>query len=227
MHKEVRSHLRCLVTSSGQRATVARMTDRRAQRRFFRRAYDRRPPWDIGRPQGELVAAFEEGLVRGQVLDIGCGTGDNALLFAEHGHSVVGIDLAETAIAQARAKADERGLAGLARFEVRDVLAEPDLGRTFETVTDCGFFHALDDPSRVTFARALEGLLAPGGLYLMLCFSDRVPGSFGPRRVSEAEIRETFATEALRVRDVRRARLESSAPLIPWVPAWFAIVERA
>lgn len=203
------------------------MSEGRAQRRFFRHAYDRRPPWDIGRAQRELVAADDEGLVRGDVLDIGCGTGDNSLFFAERGHAVIGVDLAETAIAQACVKAGERELADRARFEVRDILAEPDLGRTFETVTDCGFFHALDDASRVTFARVLAGLLAPGGLYLMLCFSDRVPGTFGPRRISEAEIRETFAGDAFLVREMRRARLESSVQLVPWVPAWFAVVERA
>jgi SAM-dependent methyltransferase len=204
---------------------MRRMSDQ--QRSFFRRSYDRRPPWDIGRPQRVLVRAEDEGLVRGDVLDVGCGTGENALFFACRGHDVLGVDLAEKAIAEARRKAEERGLAARARFEVRDIVTDPGLGRTFGTVTDSGFFHALDDGSRARFVQALASLLAPGGLYLMLCFSDRVPGSFGPRRISEREIRDAFAGEAWRVREVRASRLESSVKLVPWVPAWFAVVERA
>jgi cyclopropane fatty-acyl-phospholipid synthase-like methyltransferase len=202
------------------------MSDGSGQHSFFRRAYDRRPPWDIGRPQKELVRAEAEGLVRGDVLDVGCGTGDNALFLAERGHAVLGVDLAETAIAEARGKAAERGLEQRARFEVRDVVDAPDVGRTFSTVTDCGFFHALDDEARVRFVESLGSLLETSGRYLMLCFSDRVPGSFGPRRISEAEIRATFAGAGWRVAEVRPARLESSVKLVPWVPAWFAVVER-
>jgi hypothetical protein len=60
----------------------------------------------------------------------------------------------------------------------------------------------------------------------MLCFSDRVPGTFGPRRVSQAEIRATFADGPFELRDISAARLESSVKLVPWVPAWLAVVER-
>lgn len=203
------------------------VTERSRQHAFFRRSYDKRPPWDIGRPQGAIVSAEEEGLVRGRVLDVGCGTGDNALFLAQRGHVVVGVDLAETAVAEARRKAGERGLSDRARFDVRDVVADPVLGWTFGTVTDCGFFHAFDDEARVRFAAALTGLLEPGGRYLMLCFSDRVPGTFGPRRVSAEEIRDTFSAEVWEVEAIRPARLESSVKLVPWVPAWFAVIRRA
>lgn len=203
------------------------MPERRDRRAFFRRAYEKRPPWDIGRPQREMVALADEGLIRAPVLDVGCGTGDNALLFAERGLAVLGVDLAENAIQEARRKAAERGLAMLATFSACDVLAEPPAGRTFATVTDSGFFHSLSDEDRVRFEAVLRELLAPGGRYLMLCFSERVPGTFGPRRVTEAEIHTTFAGEAWADVAVRPARLESSARLIPWVPAHLAIVERS
>jgi cyclopropane fatty-acyl-phospholipid synthase-like methyltransferase len=193
---------------------------------FFKHAYDRRPPWDIGRPQREIVRLEAEGLVRGDVLDVGCGTGDNALYLAEHGHRVVGVDLAETAIAEARRKARERGLAQPVPAPAGGDPAASAGAPSFTTVTDCGFFHALDDAERVRFADVLATLLEPGGLYLMLCFSDRVPGSFGPRRVSQAEIRATFARAPWSVREIRAARLESSVKLVPWVPAWLSIVER-
>ncbi len=74
-------------------------------------AYKTVPPWDVGRPQPafiELVRARE--LNKGRVLDVGCGTGENALYLAENGFSVAGVDLSSRAIAAARAKMAERRL---------------------------------------------------------------------------------------------------------------------
>jgi 2-polyprenyl-3-methyl-5-hydroxy-6-metoxy-1,4-benzoquinol methylase len=74
-------------------------------------AYKTVPPWDVGRPQPafvELVRAGELG--KHKVLDVGCGTGENALYLASNGFSVSGVDLSDRAIAAARAKAVERRL---------------------------------------------------------------------------------------------------------------------
>ena len=65
-------------------------------------------PWDIGRPQAAFVRVASEGGFAGDVLDAGCGTGEHALLAASLGLPVLGVDLAETAIALARKKAEER-----------------------------------------------------------------------------------------------------------------------
>ena len=73
---------------------------------FFEKAYQERPPWDIGRPQQEIVRLEKTGQITGTVLDVGCGTGDNALFLASCGHEVVGLDSVERAIEAARRKAD-------------------------------------------------------------------------------------------------------------------------
>jgi 2-polyprenyl-3-methyl-5-hydroxy-6-metoxy-1,4-benzoquinol methylase len=75
---------------------------------FFDAAYRERLPWDVGEPQPALVVLLDEYPPTGPVLDVGCGTGDLALFLTERGLSVLGVDLAEAAIAQARAKAAER-----------------------------------------------------------------------------------------------------------------------
>ena len=72
---------------------------------FFDAAYRERPPWDVGEPQPALMALLDEYLPTGPVLDVGCGTGELALALAQRGLTVLGVDLAEAAIAQARAKA--------------------------------------------------------------------------------------------------------------------------
>ena len=138
---------------------------------------------------------------------------------------MTGIDGAAQAITLAVERAVGRGLIVCFReANVLDVL--PELVGRFHSVTDVGFFHALSDEQRFDFAAKLANVLAPGGVYAMLCFSDRVPGDWGPRRVSEAEIRATFSGPEWRVREVRPAELFSAVPSMPIVDANLAVVER-
>jgi 2-polyprenyl-3-methyl-5-hydroxy-6-metoxy-1,4-benzoquinol methylase len=145
---------------------------------FFEEAYHGHPPWDIGRPQKEFVNLEESRAISGDVLDVGCGTGENALYLAGRGHGVWGVDNAPTAIEIARKKARERGLA--ATFLVTDALNLDRVGRSFDTVIDSGLFHALTDPERPCFVRNLTSVLREGGHYYMLAFSDREPAGYGP-----------------------------------------------
>lgn len=160
------------------------------------------PPWDIGRPQPEVVRLFDEGRIAGPALDLGCGTGENALFLASRGLAVTGLDGSPTAIAAARARAAERGLD--ATFEVADALELGRLGLAVRTVIDCGLFHTFSDPERVRYVQSLLAVLAPGGALHVLCFSDAEPPGWGPRRVTERELRETFRD--FRIDDLRAAR---------------------
>jgi SAM-dependent methyltransferase len=157
---------------------------------FFETAYHGIPPWDIGRPQQEFVRLAESGEIKGDVLDVGCGTGENALYLATRGHVVWGVDTAPTAIEKAREKARERGIE--ARFLVRDAMNLNQIDKIFDTVIDSGLFHALSDLERPCFVRNLGDVLRTEGTYFMLCFSDREPGGYGPRRITQEEIRRAF-----------------------------------
>ncbi|MGO9177956.1 MAG: SAM-dependent methyltransferase [Candidatus Limnocylindrales bacterium] len=168
------------------------------------------PAWDIGRAQPVVERLAEEGAFAGSVLDVGCGTGENALYLASRGLAVIGVDAAPTAIARAQEKAAARGLT--ATFRVADALALPSLGQTFDAALDCGLFHVLSDAERVQFERSLRTVLRPGARYYLLCFSDRQPGSLGPRRVSQAEIRATFG-ERWRVDAIEAARFATRDPV--------------
>jgi cyclopropane fatty-acyl-phospholipid synthase-like methyltransferase len=152
---------------------------------------DRPAPWDIGRPQPTFVRLADEGRLTGRLLDAGCGTGENALLAASRGADVTGIDVAPTAIARARKKASERGLT--ARFEVADAL---DLGRlrlTVDTVIDSGVFHVFGDDDRARYIAGLAAVLRPSGTCYLMCFSERQPGTWGPRRIRADELRAAFS----------------------------------
>ena len=148
-------------------------------------------PWDIGRPQPAFLRLAEAGLLAGRVLDAGCGTGEHTLLAASSGADAVGVDISPLAIELARGKAAARGVN--ARFEVADVLSLADLGLTFDTIIDSGLFHVFDDDGRAGYVTSLASVLRPGGTCYLMCFSDRQPGTVGPRRVSEAELRAAFS----------------------------------
>lgn len=190
---------------------------------IFDSVYRGTPPWDIGRPQKAFVELARAGEVVGSVLDVGCGTGDHALFFAEEGHEVLGIDTAALAIEKAEEKAAARGLA--ARFLVWNALDLFGLDRKFDTVIDSGFFHVLSDEDRSRFADNLAAVLAPGGRYFMLCFSDRNPGEYPlPRRIAQEEIRETFR-DGWSINYIRPAIFENSVQA-EGHHAWFSSISR-
>jgi cyclopropane fatty-acyl-phospholipid synthase-like methyltransferase len=148
------------------------------------------PPWDIGRPQPAFVRLAEAGALTGELLDAGCGTGEHTILAARHDARALGVDISSRAIELARRKAVERGVD--ARFEVVDTLRMGTLGEVFDTIIDSGLFHVFDDSARAVYVSALQAVLRPGGHLHLMCFSDRQPGDWGPRRVSEDELRAAF-----------------------------------
>jgi SAM-dependent methyltransferase len=191
------------------------------QANSFESAYAGTPPWDIGRPQPAIMRLAETGQITGWVLDIGCGTGENLLYLAERGFVAMGIDGAPTAIEKARAKAKRRGLN--AQFEVADALNLSIPTRQFDTVIDSGLFHVFSDEDRARFRDSLGRVIRLGGVYFLMCFSDQQPGDWGPRRVTQAEIRSTFS-DGWRVDDIQPSAFETN--LGP-AHAWLASISRS
>jgi SAM-dependent methyltransferase len=191
----------------------------------YRRAVP--PPWDIGRPQPEFVHLAREAVLTGRLIDVGCGTGENALMAAGHGLEVVGVDIAPTAIERARAKVRERELR--ADFRVWDVL---DLGSLaerigrFDTAIDSGVFHTFSDEDRPRYVESVAAAVRPGGHLYLMCFSELEPDWGGPRRVTQAELREAFSVAAgWLVDEIRDARFATNLDDAA-ARAWLATVRR-
>jgi len=152
---------------------------------------DGRPPWDIGRPQPAFVRLADAGEIGEPVLDCGCGTGEHALMLAARGLEVTGIDVAPSAIEAARQKARRRKLS--VDFRVADALDLHRLEQVFATVIDSGLFHTFGDADRLGYVASLADIVRPRGVVHLLCFSELTPGAYGPRRVTQMELREAFA----------------------------------
>ena len=201
------------------------------------------PAWDLGQPQPAFVRLAEQGLLAGTVLDAGCGTGEQTLLAASHGADALGVDVSPLALEIARGKAAARGIpaaaggqvgpaaaggqVGSARFEVADALKLGELGLGFDTIIDSGLFHVFDDESRIRYVTSLASVLRPGGRLYLMCFSDRQPGMFGPRRVSQDELRAAFTDGWTIVAiEADAFALNRGAFGIATAQAWLATVSR-
>jgi pimeloyl-ACP methyl ester carboxylesterase len=185
-------------------------------------SYVATPHWDLGRPQPAMRALADAGAIGGRVLDVGCGTGEHVLMCAALGLDATGVDLAPAALRAAEDKARQRGLS--AQFVLGDAQRLTDLGRSYETVLDCGLFHIFDDDERATYVDNVRSVLTPGGRYLMLCFSDQEPGDQGPRRVTLDDITTTFA-DGWRIDSLEPTTLDS--PTGPaGIQAWQVTVTR-
>lgn len=182
------------------------------------------PPWDIGRPQPVLAGLIEQGRIGGDVLDAGCGTGEHAVLLAARGANVTGVDLSETAIRKAIEKAAKRGLA--ATFEDGDILAVQLPTSGFDAVIDSGLFHSFSDEDRIRYVDRLATVLRTGGAYYLMCFSDRQPGDWGPRRITRAEIEAAFS-DGWMIETLEPAEFEINPTFeTTKVQAWLAVIRR-
>jgi SAM-dependent methyltransferase len=174
-------------------------------------------PWDTGVPEPMLIEAVESGdLPSGQALDVGCGTGNNAIWLAQHGYEVQGVDIAPLAIEQARAKLP----VGLnCRFATLDFLVERPEGGPFQLVFDRGCFHVFDEPSdREKFASQVAALLAPGGVWLSLIGStEGRPREVGPPRRSLRDIANAIEPH-LELLSIRSAEFrDAPEPARAWI----------
>ena len=163
------------------------------------------PPWQIDRPQPEVIQLLENGKFESPVLDLGCGTGDNTIELARHGLVVKGLDAVPEALERARKKTEQAGLKQSPEFVLGDALRLAESGLKARTVLDCALFHTFSDEERKEYIRGLEAVLSNGGRLHILSFSELETRQPGPRRLSLSEITGSFGA-GWRVEDSVRCR---------------------
>jgi SAM-dependent methyltransferase len=179
------------------------------------------PPWDTKAPKENVVGWQTAGLVRGEVLDIGCGLGDNAIYLAQQGHSVTGLDISPTALITAERRAADAGVD--VRFAVADATTLDGYTDAFDTVIDSGMYHCLDDDGKGSYARAVYLATRPNARLLLSCFSDANDDEEWPRpRVSEQTLRDTLGPAgwditSLEPMTVRRTEGDTEIEMAFWL----------
>jgi len=171
------------------------------------------PPWETGQPSSELARVIaEEKIQPCRVIELGCGSGINAVWLAQRGFDVTGVDFNEIAIERARQRAAEAGAA--VRFLLADVLDFTASYEPFPFFFDRGCYHAVRDPHAEAYVRTLKRITAPGSLGLILTGNAREPHVPGPPVVSEeqfhAELEPAF--EIVRLREFRFDEAEEASP---------------
>jgi SAM-dependent methyltransferase len=185
--------------------------------------HDGPAPWQIGQPQPAIVRLASKGVFVGSVLDAGCGSGENSLHIASLGLSVLGVDVAETALALGRRKASELGID--VSFATADAFQLERLGRTFETVLDCGLFHTFENDEQVTYAVSLASVTKHDGTLYVLCFGDEGP-DVGPHPVRQDELQAAFHPgNGWKIFGIEPERIETIYHA-NGVAAWLATVKR-
>jgi SAM-dependent methyltransferase len=163
-------------------------------------------PWNIEEPPAALVELLDRGIVRPcRAVEFGCGFGNHTRYLGSRGFDVTGVDISPTAVAYARERAKQKGLA--CAFVAADVLGDlREVEGTFGFAYDWELLHHLFPEQRKTYAGNVHRKLDPGGSYLSLCFSEQDPQFGGPAAgkyrttrlgtrlyfSSEAELRELF-----------------------------------
>ena len=133
----------------------------------------KKTPWDTGITPPEIVSMIESGKVSiGRALDLGCGTGTNAIYLARQGFEVTGIDISRRAISLAKRKVRSAQLADRVRVERGDVtlLRRWATGQSIDFAYDIGCFHNLKAEARQHYVTALTAVLKPGACYMLYAF---------------------------------------------------------
>lgn len=182
-------------------------------------------PWEGG-PRSELVELVESGrlsaevLAPGRAIDLGCGSGANAIFLAAHGFDVTGVDFSSVALSKARRAAERSGTASV-RFIRGDLTATsiPTVPGPFDLLVDYGTLDDLPAEGRRRMATLVASLARQGSKFLLWCFygarAELPRLSFsGPSRVAPGI--EPGETEALFGRTFVIERLPLPAPPDPY-----------
>jgi ubiquinone/menaquinone biosynthesis C-methylase UbiE len=165
-----------------------------------------RIPWNSDKADQELTQLIDsKKIVPRHALDVGCGTGTDAIYLAAKGAEVTAIDISQRAIAFAREKAVKAGV--MVNFMVGDFLETEFENETFDFVNDRGFFHIINPSRREEFAAKVSRILKSQGFYYLRCWSDKqeFEGESTPYRISRDIIQHTFSKffDIGEIRDIR------------------------
>jgi SAM-dependent methyltransferase len=181
------------------------------------------PPWDAGKPHAELIRVLDEYRLQPRtVLEVGCGTGADAIWLARRRFEVTAVDRSPIAIERARLRAEQQD--ALLRFVLDDVFEFAPSAGQFDFVYDAGMYHAVRETDLERYLDMLWRVTRPGSHYLCLAGAPSELAEGGPPQLSEDEIRSELG-RLLEFVHLRPTRLEGSNPNQSYA-AWSCLMRR-
>jgi len=181
------------------------------------------PPWDAGKPHAELAHVLDQYRLRPQtVLEIGCGTGADAIVLARRRFEVTAIDCSPIAIERARMRAEQHG--ALLHLVLGDVFEFANTSAQFDLVYDSGLYHVIRQVRLDRYLDMLWRVTQPGSYYLGLIGAPNEAADDAPPQVSEDEIHNELGRLFEPVH-LQPTRLESANPDVSY-PAWSCLMRR-
>ncbi len=167
------------------------------------------PPWDVGVPHSELIRVLDEGHFRsGTVLELGCGSGADAVYLARRRFEVTAVDCSPIALERARLRAEQQD--ALLRFVLEDVFEFARSAGQFDIVYDAGFYHFIRLLNLQKYLDMLWRVTRPGSYFFCLAGATDNAAEEGPPRVSSDEIHNELG-RLFEVLQARRTRIESTS----------------
>jgi 2-polyprenyl-3-methyl-5-hydroxy-6-metoxy-1,4-benzoquinol methylase len=181
-------------------------------------------PWDTGRPSTELQRVLaEEEIAPCRCIELGCGTGSNAVWLAQQGFDVSAVDISPLAIDRATARAAAAGVT--VRWLTADMLNPPDLGGPYRFFFDRGCYHVVRRTDVQRFLQTLDRLTEPGTLGLVLTANAREPHDPGPPVVEEATLRQELG-QVFQIVWLREFRFDSTPGSGEGFLGWSCVLRR-
>jgi SAM-dependent methyltransferase len=148
-------------------------------------------PWERDTVPTPLVEVGEKYPSPGRALDIGCGTGRDAVYLAGRGWTVTGVDSVPRALDAARRRAAASGVS--VNWVQGDVtrLQTLGIGDGHELLVDRGCLHGLSDSERERYAEGIADVAAPAARLVMFAFQPRSRG-LGPRGITSDQVTHHF-----------------------------------
>ncbi|UGQ12645.1 methyltransferase domain-containing protein [Yinghuangia sp. ASG 101] len=165
-------------------------------------------PWDLGEPQPAVVELADTVDFADEILDAGCGPGDNTIMLAQRGHHVTGIDCSPTALARARADAQAAGV-NITFVESDATKLAEFASERFATVLDSALYHCLADVHRRQYVAALHRVTRPGAQLHLVCWAKGTPGARHPMGVAPENL-ETIVGTHWDITEIRSTTLTTS-----------------
>ncbi|MEN6458997.1 MAG: class I SAM-dependent methyltransferase [Thermoguttaceae bacterium] len=182
------------------------------------------PSWDANEPHAELIRVLEEHRLRPQtVLEVGCGSGADAVWLARRRFEVTAVDHSPIAIERARLRAEQQN--ALLRLVLEDAFDFAQSAGQFDFVYDAGMYHSVREKKLDRYLDMLWRVTRPGSYYLCLAASPAEPPvEGGPPQVAEDDLRNELG-RLFEFIHLRPTRLETSNPKITYA-AWSCFMRR-